>query len=62
MFRRSLGFLALVVLAFVALPSHADNFKACSNNEIQDPERSSWVGSLLSDLQAGIRRYRSGLL
>ena len=37
MLRKSFGFLALVVLTFFALPSHADNFKACSNNEIQDP-------------------------
>src|SRR5450755_25666 len=46
MLRRSLGFLALVVLAFFALPSRADNFKGCSNNEMQDPN--ALPGSALS--------------
>ena len=37
MLRTSFGFLAFVVLTFAALPAHADDFKACSNNEMQDP-------------------------
>lgn len=35
--RKRIAFLAFVVLTFCTLPALADDFKACSNNEMQDP-------------------------